>query len=214
MLMLSWWPSAVSAFGRRSTERGAPRRRLPARSVAILVAALAATACSGGSSKSVAVSATTTSSTTPGTPSSQAFTQCMQSHGVTITNLRGLRGGATPSSLPAGVTAPQFQQAFQACRSQLPTGGAGGQGFLNNPQFAAYRNCLKLHGVTLPQPGQGGGGAGGQSTSSTVAGAGPGGGQGLGNLDRNNPAVAAALQACVALRPSGGPGGSTTTPTT
>jgi hypothetical protein len=210
--MLAWWRSAVSAFGRRTADAGSRRHRLPAGSAAILIVALAASGCSGGSGKSVAVSATTTSSTTGGAPSSQAFIQCMQSHGVAITSVRGLRGGTTPSSLPAGVTAPQFQQAFQACRSQLPTGGAGGQGFQNNPAFAAYRNCLMLHGVTLPQPGQRAG-AGGQSTSTTAPGGGQGGGQGLGGLDRTNPTVAAALQACAALRPSGGPGGSTTTPT-
>jgi hypothetical protein len=191
MLMLSW-RSGVSAFGRRS-----------AGSAAILIVALAASGCSGGSSKSVAVSATTTTSTTPATRSSQAFIQCMQSKGVTITNLRGLRGGTTPSSLPAGVTAPQFQQAFQACRSQLPTGG--GQNLQNNPASAAYRNCLMLHGVTLPQPGQRGApGAGGGGAA----------GQGLGGLDRTSPTVQAALQACAALRPAGGSGGSTTTPTT
>ena len=105
----------------------------------------------------------------------------------------------TPTTLPAGVTEPQFQQAMQACRSQLPTGG---QNFQNSPAFAAYRNCLTLHGVTLPQPS-----AGGQSTSSTAPGGGPGG---LGGLNRADPAVQAAIAACAPLRPSGGAGASTT----
>jgi hypothetical protein len=166
---------------------------------AIVVIALAASGCSGGSGKSVAVSATTSTTATPaGARGGQAFVQCMKSHGVTITNARGFRGGSTSTTLPAGVTSAQFQQAMQACRSLLPTGGGGGN-FLNNPAFAAYRNCLQLHGVTLPQPGS--------STSSSV----PGAGGGLGGLDRTNPTVAAALQACAALRPAGGPGGSTTT---
>jgi hypothetical protein len=169
----------------------------------ILVVALGASGCSGGSSKSVSATATTTTSTTPGARSSQPFLQCMQSHGVNITNVRGLRGGTTPSTLPAGVTPAQFQQALQACRSLLPAGG----NFQNNPAFAAYRNCLTLHGVTLQRRGPG---TTGPSTSSGA----PGGGQGLGGLDLTNPTVQAAVQACAALRPSGGPGGSTTTPTT
>ena len=164
---------------------------------AIAVIALAASGCSGGSAKSVAVSATTSTTAAPaGARGGQAFTQCMKSHGVTITGVRGLRGGSTSTTLPAGVTAAQFQQALQACRGQLP---AGGGNFQNSPAFAAYRNCLTLHGVTLPQPGS--------STSSSV----PGGGGGFGGLDRTNPTVQAALQACAALRPAGGPGGSTTT---
>jgi hypothetical protein len=75
-----------------------------------------------------------------------------------------------------------MQTALQACRTLLP---AGGRNFQNNPAFAAYRNCLKLHGVTT----------------------GTGGGQGL---DRTNATVQAAIRACGALRPA--PSSSTSTP--
>jgi len=133
----------------------------------------------------------------------QAFTQCMQSHGINAANLpRGAfgRGGGgqnssqssnggsnttgptTSFTLPPGVTQQQMQSALQACRSLLP---AGGRNFQNNPAFAAYRNCLQLHGVTT----------------------GTGGGQGL---DRTSPTVQAAMQACSALRPA--PSSSTSTP--
>jgi hypothetical protein len=186
--MLACRRTSVGPFGWRSTGGGAI--------AAIVVIALAASGCSGGSGKSVAVAATTTTTAPVGARGGQAFIQCMNSHGVPITSARGLRGGSTSTTLPAGVTSAQFQQALQACRSQLPTGGGN---FQNNPAFAAYRNCLQLHGVTLPPPGS--------STSSSV----PGGGQGFGGLDRTNPTVQAALQACAALRPAGGPGGSTTT---
>jgi hypothetical protein len=132
----------------------------------------------------------------------------MLSHGVDVTGIRGVRGGTTPSSLPAGVTTQQFEAAMTACRSLLPAGG--GQNFQNSPAFAAYRNCLQLHGVTLPKAGQGNGG-GGQTPGSTT----PGAPRGFGGLDTTNPTVQAALKACAALRPAGGPGqgGSTTTPT-
>jgi hypothetical protein len=172
-------------------------RRTGVVTAAIAVIALAASGCSGGSGKSVAVSATTTTTAAgAGSRGGQAFVQCMKSHGVTVSGARGLRNGSTSTTLPPGVSSAQFQQALQACRSAVP---AGGGNFQNNPAFAAYRNCLSLHGVTVPQPGS--------PTSSSV----PGGGQGFGGLDRTNPTVQAALQACAALRPAGGPGGSTTT---
>jgi hypothetical protein len=170
------------------------------------VVALTITGCGGGGGSTKTATPATTSTTAPGAPSNEAFNQCMLSHGV---NPAGVRGGATPSSLPAGVTAEQYQTAFQACRSQLP---AGGQNPQNSQAFAAYRNCLQLHGVTLPQPGQGPGGSG-QTPRTTIPGsAAPGGARVLGNLDTPNPTVQAALLACAALRPSGGPGSSTTTP--
>ena len=187
------------------------RSRFPARSWAIGVAALAAfglilAACGGGSKTTATASASRSTTTAAAngnrTAQRQAFTQCMQSRGVKTTNLpRRAFGGAggqnssqdsnggssstgptTSFTLPPGVTQQQMQSALQACRSLLP---AGGRNFQNNPAFAAYRNCLQLHGVTT----------------------GTGGGQGL---DRTSPTVQAAMQACSALRPA--PSSSTSTP--
>ena len=112
-------------------------------------------------------------------------------------------GGFTPQSLPAGVTAAQYQAAQQACRSKLPTGGFGGGGQFNSPAFAAYRNCLQLHGFTQPSirsPGS--------STTATTAPAAA--------TTTISPANRqAALQACASLRPAaGGAGGAASTTTT
>ncbi len=181
------------------------------RSWAIGLAALAVfgvilAACGGGSKTTATASASRPTTTAPAnanrTAQRQAFTQCMQSHGINTANLprRAFGGGGgenssqngnggssstgptTSLTLPPGVTQQQMQSALQACRSLLPTGG---RNFQNNPAFAAYRNCLQLHGVTT----------------------GTGGGQGL---DRTNPTVQAAMQACAALRPA--PSSSTSTP--
>jgi hypothetical protein len=159
-------------------------------------------AACGGSSKTTAKTSAgqpTTTAPANGNRSAQrqAFNQCMQSHGVSTANLprRGFGAGGgetgngassstgptTSFTLPSGVTQQQMQSALQACRSLLPTGG---RNFQNNPAFAAYRNCLQLHGVTV----------------------GTGGGQGL---DRTNPTVRSAMQACAALRPA--PSSSTST---
>jgi hypothetical protein len=114
------------------------------------------------------------------------------------------------------VTESSLRTALTACRSENPNKGrfGGGGANFNSAAFAAYRNCLQIHGVTLPTPGTGGGSttttAGGTSSSSTAAG-GPGGGAGgFGGLNPNNPTDQAALQACANLRPAR-TGGSTTT---
>ena len=166
--------------------------------VALATLGLLLAACGGGSKTTATASASpSTTTTTPGSrdrsAQRQAFDQCMQSHGVNASNLRGRFGGGgrggtgstgptTSFTLPPGVTQQQMQSALQACRNLLP---AGGGNFQNNPAFAAYRNCLQLHGVTL--------------------GTGPGQG-----LNRSDPTVQAALQACAALRPT--PSSTTTAP--
>jgi hypothetical protein len=108
-----------------------------------------------------------------------------------------VRSGGTRPTIPA-----QYRTAFSDCRSELPTGGFG-RGTFNSPQFAAYRNCLQLHGVTLPaRPG----GTPATGSSTTTTGGAPGGGF------ANNPAFRAARQACAALLPAGSAaGGSSTT---
>lgn len=98
----------------------------------------------------------------------------------------------------------QYSAAFSSCRSLLPAGFGRGGGFLNSPADAAYRNCLSVHGMTLPT-----------GPPTTAAGSAPttptGSGQGGGFA--NNPAFRAAAQACASLLPAG-QGRSTTSTTT
>lgn len=238
-------PITSSLFSRRRGSRLG--------SVALVTLALAGltTAC-GGSTK--VVSGPSTTATT--VKSQAAFVSCLEKQGIPASAATQLgtrprgggpggsapagspssggaaagSGGATRPSLPAGVTQAQLRSAEQACRSVLPAGsGFGGGGRFTSPALAAYRNCLQLHGVTLPTPGSrtstttAAGSAttasSSTTTSSTTPGtagpgpAGPGnGGPGLGGLDTSNPTVQAALTACAALRPA--PGGTTTSSTT
>ncbi|MDQ2727045.1 MAG: hypothetical protein M3Y91_04070 [Actinomycetota bacterium] len=203
------------------------------------------TAGCGGSTK---VSGPSTSATTA--TGQAAFVSCMEKQGIpgtAATSLAGRRGraggaggpgGSAPGSAPAGsdgsgrattpslsagVTQAQLRAALQACRSLLPAGAGFGRG-VTSPAAAAYRNCLRLHGVTFPAPGSRTSTttvAGSSTTtpastttsSTTTAGGGPGtGGRGLGGLDTSNPTVQAALTACAPLRPA--PGGTTTSSTT
>jgi hypothetical protein len=153
--------------------------------------ALSATlAACGGSSK--AATATPTTTTAPGQASFAQYNQCLTSHGVPAGST-GLFGRGRPDATGTRPTIPsQYQAAFQACASLRPRGGLGGGNF-NSPQFAAYRNCLQLHGVTTP---------------TTTPGQPPSTGNGSGL--RNSPAFQAAQKACASLAPAR-PGSTSTT---
>ena len=160
-------------------------------------------------------STTTTTIGRRGGAALSAFRDCMSSHGVTLAlPNRPRNGNGTPPSTtpgetrpqgngaggfggfgfgnfadrfktpPAGVDPTKYKAALAACMSTLPTRGVNPQ---NNSAFAAYRSCLKDHGVTLP----------------TAAGA--------GSINRNDPKVKAALKTCRPLLPVGGFGRTTTT---
>lgn len=167
----------------------------------MLFATAGAVAACGGSSKGQA-------SGTPTTPASQnafaAYTDCLRKNGVTLPSAfpRGNRPSGRPTNRPtdrptarptarpsgggfgfgfgnqppAGVDAQTWQKAQQACASLRPSGGAQNR---DNGALRAYRNCLSDHGVTMTG--------------------------GLGQLDTNDPKVAAALKACEVLRPTAFP---------
>jgi hypothetical protein len=174
--------------------------------LAVGVVPLALAAC-GNSSASGSGTSTTTAA---GKPSRAAYTACLKQHGVTLPSFGGRPGGGTtggetpPSftpgsgSFPGGTGGggfrnnPKFAKAESACKSLRPSGGfggfGGGAGGFNSSAFAAYRNCLKLHGVTLPTGGT-------RPTGSTPP--------------TTSASEQAALQACAALRPT--PSTTTTT---
>jgi hypothetical protein len=132
-----------------------------------------------------------------------AFQSCLSKHGLKLP-ARGGSGG--PPSGFSGGTPPSFggsggfagnskaQAALKACARLQPKGGfPGGAGGSSSTTLAAYRNCMKLHGVTVPSvtPGSS------ASPPSTV--------------DTSSPTYQAAQAACKALLPTGTgapPGGS------
>jgi hypothetical protein len=169
------------------------------------VVPLALAACGSTSANG---SATTTTKPT-GTASEAAYTACLKQHGVTLPNFThgSTPGGTRPTFTPgsgsfpgAGAGGfrnnPAFTKAAAACKSLRPSGGfggfgGGGSGGFNSAAFAAYRNCLKLHGVTLPTTF--GRGSAGSTPTTTIPSA----------------AYQAAMAACAALRPT--PSTTTTT---
>ncbi|MFZ0666640.1 MAG: hypothetical protein WAM97_12875 [Acidimicrobiales bacterium] len=182
-------------------------------------------ACSSGSANASTSTSTTTAGSKTGPAAFTAYLDCLKNHGVTSTGRGGFPGagggggfpgaGGPGSSTPSNVTTTTlsasqrsaYEKAASACASLRPKfNGFGGGGTGTNTAFDAYRNCLKLHGVTLPTRGAGGFGGfgGGGSTSSTST--------------TSNPTLQAAETACASLRPKPGAGaggfpGSTTTTT-
>ena len=105
------------------------------------------------------------------------YTTCLKQHGVTLPTRRpgGFGGGGGNGGPPTGATATgrpvrrdvaggffsgansaKFRAAQTACSKLLPAGfgrggffGGGGGGGGNTAAFAAYRNCLMLHGVKI-----------------------------------------------------------------
>ncbi|MBT8228320.1 MAG: hypothetical protein HKP61_22635 [Dactylosporangium sp.] len=85
-------------------------------------------------------------------------------------------GGGFGDQMPPGVDEATWNEALEACASLRPSGDARGQGNRDDSATAAYLNCLSEHGVT----------------ATSVA-----------DLESTDPTVAAAMQACLALQPSG-----------
>jgi hypothetical protein len=91
-------------------------------------------------------------------------------------------GGFLGSTAPSGVPQETWDKARQACASLLPSFNPQNRQGRDNGAFAAYRNCLNDHGVTLNGQGQ--------------------------QLNTADPKTAAALKACEPLRPTARPSAS------
>jgi len=141
-----------------------------------------------------------TSGAAPAPSGFQAYADCLRQHGVTVTvptarptdrptgrptarpsgvRPSGNRGGGFPGfggAAPSGVDPSTWAAAQEACAGVRPSFGGGGGRGANNGAIAAYRNCLRDHGVTA-------------STGPEA-------------LNTADPKVAAAVQACAPLRPS------------
>jgi hypothetical protein len=185
--------------------------RHPIRPVVILGmigASLALASC--GSSSATNTTNTTTPSGSSSSAGTTAFTSCLAQHGVKLPSgggfgspPSGASGGVPPagasgppagaSGPPAGASGPpagaggfasnpKFQTALKAC-AKYQTGGVGGFKRPSNTAFAAYRNCMKLHGVTLA--------AGSPGTTKST-------------LNATSASYKTAASACKSLLPAGG----------
>jgi hypothetical protein len=182
------------------------RRALAACLLVIIVAGLSACGSSGSSG-----------GTTNGTSGAQFqarlnLAKCFRAHGINVPDpspgggpAGGGGGGGVFRSL-RNYPQAQVTAARQACQQYF----AQAFPFLNlspaqraqiQQQLVKFAQCMRSHGVNVPDPTfNGGGGAGG----------GFGFRRAFGSVDRNSPAFQSALTACQNLRPRfgrGGPGG-------
>lgn len=160
--------------------------------------ALGIAACGSSSG----ASATTGSATGAQFTARLNFAKCMRTHGVNVpdpASSGGPAGGGGFFRVLRNYPQAQRTAALQACQTYLrqsfPTlSPAQLQQF--RQQAVKYAECMRKHGVDIPDP--------------TFNGPGPGGfglGRTLRSIDRNSPAFIAANTACGSLRPRLGRGG-------
>ena len=176
-------------------------RRIAALVMAASATALLVAACNGASDGGNGNGAT--GGGTGASNAFTAYTDCLKKNGVTITLPSGgprMRNSGEPRAFPSGIPRPSgsagrpggnfpggggfgkpagvddatWQKAQQACASLRPSGRPGGGfGQGDNGANAAYRNCLRDHGVTLGQ-----------------------------QMSTSDPAVVKAMETCKVLRPA------------
>ncbi len=184
------------------------RRTLGALAVSLaLVVGLSA--C--GSSSSSATAAASASGSAGGTSGAQYqarlnLAKCFRSHGLNVPDpTSGTGGGGVFRSLRDYPQA-KVQAAMQACRSYFSQAFTRpnltpAQRQQAQQRLVKFAQCMRSHGVNIPDPTPGG------------AGGGFGFARQFGSVDRNSPAFQAASKACASLRPrfgrggGGGPGG-------
>jgi len=189
----------------RLSRRGASSRSQRVLALfAVCAISLALTTYSGGVSSAATKRTTAKSSTSKSSGSSfSAFQKCLSKHGLKLPARgasggppAGFSGGKPPAGAPGGFARnSKAQAAFKQCAGLQPKGGFPGAGAngANSTAFASYRNCMKLHGVTVPSVTPG-------ATTSTPS-----------TVDTSSPTYQAAQAACKVLLPTGTgttPGGS------
>ena len=179
------------------------RRPILTCAVAALLA-FALGACGSSSSPSGTAAAATSGSASGARYQARlSLAKCFRAHGINVPD-------PAPGSGPGGGTLralqnyprSQMQSALQACQQYVRKAFA----FANlspaqiaqfRQQFVKFAECMRSHGVNIPDP-----------TTNGLGGFGFR--QALRSVDRNSPAFQSALHACQSLRPRfrrGGPGG-------
>jgi hypothetical protein len=145
---------------RRSRRRGG-EMRMGVMAAGLVALGLSVAACSAGSTSPGVASVSSSpavgqsSSAVSGKPSTLAYAQCMQSHGVKNfpePNSSGQLTVTQGQSLP-DPNSPQFQTAAKACASLHVGGVAPAQQAEQLQKDIAYAKCMRSHGVpNFPDP--------------------------------------------------------------
>lgn len=176
------------------------RRPILICAVAALLA-VALGACGSSSSSSGTPAAATSGSASGARYQARlSLAKCFRAHGINVPDPApgGGPGGGTLRALQ-NYPRSQMQSALQACQQYVRKAFA----FANlspaqiaqfRQQFVKFAECMRSHGINIPDP-------------SPNALGGFGFRQSLGNVDRSSPACQSTLKACQSLRPRFGRGG-------
>ncbi|MEV6967641.1 hypothetical protein AB0M47_21300 [Hamadaea sp. NPDC051192] len=121
--------------------------------------------------------ATPTASATASAADMMKFTQCMRDNGVPVGDPDPSTGRPDFGKDLAGT--PQFQAALKKCQDLLPGGVMGMLDANQVEQLRVFAQCMRDHGVDMPDPDPNGGFSGA-----------------MGKIDRNSPTVKKAVEAC------------------
>jgi hypothetical protein len=181
---------AMPRFGRRAIRGG----------LLVIVIAVGVSAC--GSS---ATSSTSASGSTNNPARYQArlnLAKCLRGQGLNVPdpspNAGPAGGGGVFRSL-ANLPQSQVQSAMTACKQYVAAAFprlnlSPAQQAQFRAEFVKFAECMRSHGVNVPDP-------------STSTGGGFGLRRAFGSVDRNSPVFRSALAACQSLRPRFGRGG-------
>jgi hypothetical protein len=169
--------------------------RVPRAAIAVVAIAMFS-ACAGAS-------AGTPSPSTDPQAAALAFAQCMRAHGVNVPDPGSSGGGAVKIQISSGgaggATGPDAatRAALSACQKYLPKIGGNGGGTpdpARQAQLLQFAQCMRAHGVNIPDPSSGSGG---------IAIGGPGSGQ---DINPNSATFQNAQKACQKYLPGKGAG--------
>jgi hypothetical protein len=184
------------------------RRTVAALTIAAALAGGLAACGSSGSSNASAATGSGTSSTQYQARLNLA--KCFRAHGINVPDPSaggGVAGGGGVFRALRNYPQAQIQSAAQACRQYFAQAFSRpnltpAQRQQARQQLVKFAQCMRSHGVNVPDP------------STSGSGGGFGFARPFGSVDRNSPAFQAAAKACASLRPhfgrggaGGGPGG-------
>lgn len=134
------------------------------------------------------------------------FAQCMRQHGIDMSDpvngrIQFQSGGSNAQNSGPGPDSPQWQAAQEACKQYMPNGGNGNQGPSQQQldQATKFAQCMRDHGVNMPDPQVAPGGG-------IMIRATPGPNGGGPQMDPNSDQFKQARQACAKYMPGSGSG--------
>jgi hypothetical protein len=179
-------------------------RRALAVTIAAVLLVAGLSACGSSSSAGTSTSATSGAQF----QARLNLAKCFRSHGLNVPDPTSGGGAAAGGGIfreLRNYSQAQVTAARQACNKYFAQAFprlnlSPAQQATARQQLVKFAQCMRSHGVDVPDP----------TTSGGAGGGGFGIGRAFGSADRNSPAFQTALKACSSLRPrfgGGGPGG-------